>query len=217
MAFPAATYNLTFFGSSSLNHPYVLRNLPDFIQFSNHSRVNFSEHLIPSILNSTEDRSMQSLLKPIQSRLQEISAAHSNIVSITHSRAQQKQSSITKRSHNSRKDRVRPKTKVPKNVTTESSTVEPSVESLTNEDHTIVSVLEDEISAVPQTNASVHLGGHMPLMDPRSPEHADRFESSRVRGPLAVKMLTTTEGPVVVTPRMALPSPSPDALMQLPV
>lgn len=281
MAFPAATYNLTLLGSSSIGHPYVLRNLPDFVQFPNATRVQFSDSLIPSILNATEDRHFQAMLDPVQARLRQISAAHSNVLSQANSRAHRKQSFIIKRSHNSRKGQRR-------QARTSTSTTKPTTSTLRSTDSSAKSstlpgaehqkelldtdnnrvlntgnsgILSSQTSAsrrLTTPSDSTTLGRDdrttvndrttlhdvpIQLVDNRSPEHADLFESTRVKRPLtstqrplstARKPLTTTQrpptttqgpiatkgttaAPILVTPRMALPSPSPDTFMKLPV
>lgn len=222
MAFPPANYNLTYFGPIPLNPSPLLRTLHHIPVEESHFSQSFT-NILDSAVNFTKDPHIKDILDPLQERLghQTFEGGDSNIVHIRQHRwSRRKQSSITKRSRNS---------KVPLPSTTD------AIDSTTPEiPPTTLEASQDT------TVGGGHIGGHTPLMDTRSPEHADPFESNRVRGPVAVKTKIpdrTTELPsntfpsfettfspvesettqIVVTPRMSLPSPSPGALQQLPV
>lgn len=224
MSFAPATYNITLVGASSVNRSPLIRNIHQLPVLESIQSSRFS-NVLTSAVNFTTDAHLQELLDPLEKRLnsQAFDGSNSNIVHIqSHTHRRRKQSSISKRSRNSKAPQSS------KFATLNPVRTTPGPEDLVD-------------TTVPTIDAgNVNTRGRTPLMDTRSPEHADHFESNRVRGPRiqstttttattttststtkttqpATTPITTQPTTVVVSPRMSLPTPSPGTLMQLPV
>ena len=226
MSFPGATFNLTLLGPSL---PHLQGNIKDLTspsnphQFPSQSPIDLSK--TTQILRATEKTHLETILSPIESRntgsLSTLSSSTRNFIKGFHS-SRWRNSNLSKRSHQSKTASHQPDeiNTVGTETTFERVSTTPSTPTLQSSSPNIIET--------DQTPPDLSKKAHASLMDTRSPEHADLFESNKIQGPIAVRRAlpsstprtdtsSTTALPQVVTPKMAIPSPSPEAFRQLPV